>query len=220
MSGYEKREIEKILGRFDRTASVLDVGCGFGSKLEILDKLGFKNTLGVEKNKHLVSCGVENGFNIVDLEQFNENYSKQQFDLILMSHIIEHFQYDDLIEFLEFYLSKLKLNGNLIIVTPTMNQYFFNDFDHVKPYSPTGIIQVFGGNKLQFQAYSEINLELIDIKYIRQAYQLQYFRTLTLNTWSSRIPKIVNKIFYLIFRLSFRLLGTPESWIGIFKRTK
>lgn len=220
MSGYEKRQIEKIIGRFDRSASVLDVGCGYGSKLEILDKLGFQNTLGVEKNKHLVSRGIENGFNIVDLEQFNDAYCDQQFDVILMSHIIEHFQYDDLIEFFEYYLSRLKLNGNLIIVTPTMNQYFFNDFDHVKPYAPTGIIQVFGGQMLQFQAYSDIKLELIDIKYIRQAYQLQYFRTLTLNTWSSRIPKIVNKIFYLIFRLSFRLLGTPESWIGIFKRTK
>lgn len=220
MSGYEKRQLEKIIGKFDRNSSVLDVGCGYGSKLEIFDKLGFKNTLGVEKNKHLVSRGIENGFNMVDLDQFNEKYSDQQFDMILMSHIIEHFQYNDLIEFFEIYLSKLKVNGNLIIVTPIMNPYFYNDFDHVKPYSPTGIIQVFGTKKLQFQTYSNIKLDLIDVKYIRQAFQLQYFRALTFRTRLYRIPKTINKIFYLIFRLSFRLLGTPESWIGIFQRTE
>jgi len=220
MSGYEKRQLEKIIGKFDRNSSVLDVGCGYGSKLEIFDKLGFQNTIGVEKNKHLVSRGIENGFNIVDLDQFNEKYSDQQFDIILMSHIIEHFQYDDLIEFFEFYLSKLKINGNLIIVTPTMNPYFYNDFDHVKPYAPTGIIQVFGGKKLQFQTYSDIKLDLIDVKYIRQAFQLQYFRALTLRTRLYRIPRTINKILYLFFRLSFRLLGTPESWIGIFQRAE
>lgn len=220
MSSYEIRVLKKTINRFDKNLSVLDVGSGYGQKLEILTELGFSDFLGVEKNDELVKQGKEKGLNIVGMEEFTERYGEVKFDIILMSHIIEHFQYEDLIKFLEFYLERLKVNGHLVVVTPVMNPYFFNDFDHVKPYAPTGIIQVFGQEKLQFQQYSHIKMELVDLRYVRQAMQLQYFRALALKTWLYRIPRTINRLLHLLFVLSFRLLGRAESWIGIFKKIK
>ena len=66
--------------------------------------------------------------------------NKGQYDVLVMSHIIEHFQYQDLIKFIESYLGCLKTGGLLLIATPVMNPSFYDDFDHVKPYTHIGIL--------------------------------------------------------------------------------
>jgi predicted SAM-dependent methyltransferase len=60
-----------------------------------------------------------------------------------MSHVIEHFSPKDLIPFLDDYLDRLKVGGRLVIAIPLLTPYFYDDFDHVKPYHPMGILMVF-----------------------------------------------------------------------------
>lgn len=220
MSGFEIKQLKSVLDGFDKSLRVLDVGCGYGNKLEILRGLGFNNISGVEKNEALVARVRDSGYKVYTVEEFSDECADEKFDVILMSHIIEHFQYDDLIHFLEFYVSRLTVGGNLVVVTPGLNPSFYNDFDHVKPYSPLGITQVFGNSQLQFQYYSDYVLEMKNVLFIRQPFQLKYYRSIFFKTNRYSFARIINRLLYVLYRFSGRNIGYLESWIGVFERTK
>ena len=105
-----------------------------------------------------------------------------------------------------------------MVATPVMNPSFYDDFDHVKPYTHLGILSIFGGKATQVQYHSEFVLELVDLYYLRLAYQLKYYRTLEMHTLWYRVPRLVNRLSHLVYRLSFRLIGQPKAWIGLFKK--
>jgi 2-polyprenyl-3-methyl-5-hydroxy-6-metoxy-1,4-benzoquinol methylase len=130
---------------------LLDVGCGYGFKLKLLQKFNFK-TIGVEVNAEIVKVNRASGLSCVSVEEFAAQ--KEQYDVMLMSHIIEHFNPKDLLKFVNFYLDRLKPGGYLIIITPLFTERFYNDFDHIKPYYPTGLRMVFGQEGEQVQYYS------------------------------------------------------------------
>lgn len=214
-------EIQKIASLVEdnvpKTAAILDIGCGHGSKLALLKQHGFTGALGVDINPALVEHAVGEGLNAITLDEFDEQHSDLEFDLIIMSHIIEHFQYQDLIVFMEKYIGRLKKGGLLLIITPCMNPAFYDDFDHVKPYTHIGILDIFGKDKHQVQYHADINLELLDLYYFRIAYQLKFYRALALRTALYKIPGTINRLLHLLYRLSFRTIGRPVSWIGLFR---
>ena len=122
------------------------------------------------------------------------------------------------LQFMETYLGCLKQNGLLLIATQVMDPSFYDDFGHVKPYTHIGILSIFGGKATQVQYHSQHTLELIDLYYLRLAYQLKFYRTLEMHTVLYRIPRTINRLFHLIYRLSFRLIGQPKAWIGLFRK--
>ena len=196
-------------------SKLLDVGCGEGRYLKNLTNLGY-NVLGVEQNEVIVNRNKLAGLNCVTVDNFLKDEKK--FDLILMSHIIEHFEPDELKDFLEYYLKRLRKGGFLIIATPLMNPRFYDDFDHIKPYSPVGIMMVFGSEKSQVKYYSSEKIQLLDVWF-----RSSYFR---FSNYGGRfIPSNAGKVYLLIeiasallWRLSFRLIGRKDGWVGVFKK--
>jgi len=128
MPSFENRMIEKLLHDLDRNISILEVGSGYCQKTDFLKSIGFSNITGVEKNELLVEQAKVKKFNVLTIDEFEKNCSGKKFDLLFLSHIIEHFQYQDLKEFLEFYLDYLSDQGHLIIATPVINDNFYDDF--------------------------------------------------------------------------------------------
>lgn len=219
MSYNEPRIIGKMLSKHvGNNASILDVGCGYGDKIKALNSLGFENVTGVELNPVLVDSAKQAGHKVLSVDEFNMEEASEKYDVLLMSHIIEHFQYSDLIDFMESYLGCLKPGGILVIATPVMNPDFYDDFDHVKPYTHTGILSIFGGKATQVQYHSSYVIELIDLTYLRLAHQLKYYRTIQMRTGLYRIPRIINQLLHLVYRLSFRMIGHPKAWIGLFRK--
>jgi len=105
MASLEAEKIGKMLdGCIGKDARILDVGCGYGSKLKQLTELGYTNVKGVEINHAIVDAVKREGFAVVSADEFVLDEQKEAYDLLLMSHIIEHFQYKDLIKFIENYL--------------------------------------------------------------------------------------------------------------------
>ena len=49
----------------------------------------------------------EKGLNVVSVEAFDMQQHAQKYDVLVMSHIIEHFQYQDLIQFMSHILVAL-----------------------------------------------------------------------------------------------------------------
>jgi len=221
MASRETNKIgELLLGLVDKDARILDVGSGFGDKIEILKNLGFTNITGVEKNLALVDIARDKKMNVISSDEFNFESANEAYDVVIMSHIIEHFQYQDLIVFLENYLMCLKQGGVFLAASPVMNDSFYDDFDHVKPYSHVALLSMFGGSVTQVQYHSKINIELVDLSYFRVAYKLKNYKAVAMRTRLYRFPGIINQLLHLVHRISFRLIGEPKAWIGVFRKKK
>jgi SAM-dependent methyltransferase len=193
---------------------ILDIGCGFAEKMILLRSRGF-NVVGVDKNPDIIKSNLESGINCMTLKEFNS--TNDLYDVFIMSHIIEHFQPDDLFNFMDNLLFRLKHGGYLIISTPLLTKSFYADFDHVRPYHPTGIDMVFGEKGSQVQYYAHNRLKLLDIWFRREPYRLCNYGGFYLPSYS-KIPIILNSILALLFRLSFGLIGMTDGWMGLYQK--
>lgn len=218
-------DLPKILDFFNKyrpdekhKCKVLDVGCGYGKKLAALSSEGY-DAIGIDINPKLVEANISKGLKCITLEEFSCN--SEQFDIILMSHIIEHFNPDELKDFMDFYLDQLRLDGFLIIATPLISSFFYDDFDHIKPYSPQGILMVFGENYYdQVQYYSNNKLELKDLWFRKRHYRPQFFKGRYIPDKSTFFLHCLEVCSILLCRSSFGIVGKTDGWVGVFQKVK
>lgn len=86
-----KSAFEEFVSDYPTQSKILDVGCFTGRGLEHLKSLGYTNTIGIDLIEENVSTAKERGFDVYqcdmhDLSMFQSN----EFDLVFMSHSIEH----------------------------------------------------------------------------------------------------------------------------------
>ena len=212
----EKKNLMKFISSVNLTPEkkILDIGCGYGEKMRLFQSMGL-NVVGIDINKDIIQTNLKAGLNCMTIEEFNE--TNELYDVLLMSHIIEHFSPSDLLKFMDHYLDRLKLNGHLIIATPLISAYFYDDFDHIKPYQPVGINQVFGQKNEQVQYHSKNTIKLIDIWFRRNSLKLNYSRGLYLRKYTP-IPHVINLIFAILFHLSFGRISNIDGWMGLYKK--
>lgn len=213
----ETKKLKRILSDLERDINILDVGCGYGGRIKTLREMGFYNILGVEINNEIVERDIERGLNVVSVREFWNSQKEATFDLIVMSHIIEHFQWHDLLEFLESYLDLLRLDGHLLIVTPLLHDLFFHDYDHVKPYYPTAIKQILGMVDAQVQAQSKHHLVLEKLYFRRSQISCSNFRSLYLNN-RNKLPLLLHRFLKIMFIISCGIVGRKTGWIGLFRK--
>ncbi len=97
--------------KISKYASVLDVGCGYGRILKLLTKHGY-HPLGVEVNTEIVNENKNQQLNCIHIDELLPD---KTFDVIIMSHVIEHFDPHSLLIFMDKYLQYLNVNGYLFI---------------------------------------------------------------------------------------------------------
>ena len=156
----------------DAGARVLDVGCGYGRNLRALRAAGIA-AIGVEINPAIVAANRRDGLDCVGVDEFDS--AEGMFEVILMAHVIEHFAPSDLLRFIDRYLDRLTVGGRLVIATPLMSKYFYDDFDHVKPYQPAGLMMVFGAGAAQVQYYARNRLRLVDLRFRRAPLRISLY---------------------------------------------
>lgn len=212
----EEKNLLKFVNSLNLTNAekLLDVGCGNGRILRLLRNRGFE-IIGVDVNDSIIKSNLENGLKCISASEFNK--TNDLYDVILMFHVIEHFHPDHLLTFMDTYLNRLKVGGYLIIATPLNSPYFYEDFDHVKPYHPTGINMVFANKGAQVQYYSQNKIKLIDIWFRRDPFRVIFSCGLYIHKYN-RINVLINIIFALLFRLSFGLIGRTDGWMGLYKK--
>ncbi len=213
----EYKFLDNYLKKLPKNIKILDVGCGYGEKLIHIHNKNY-NILGVEKNRHILDEMKSMGYNVFSIEEF-EAKKDIKYDLIIMSHIIEHFDYESLKAFMEYYLEFLKDGGDLMIFTPTLSKDFYVDFDHVKPYHPQGIKVLFDGSNFQLQFYSKYRLKLIEFDYRKSPLQITFTKKQILGQ-KDRLASLTNLFLIALFRLSFKSISTTTGWAGVFRKEK
>lgn len=147
----EETFLEKALEKFaGRDQTLLEVGCGYCRFHPIVKARGLAYT-GIDKNPEIVEQNVSNGIECLLPSVGMDSVSGT--DVLFLSHIIEHFDYEGLVGFLNDYLPKVHVGGLVIIFTPVFHRGFYDDFDHVKPYNPAALRQVFVQAHAQTQLF-------------------------------------------------------------------
>ena len=122
----KKKKIKKIL----------DYGCGTGQLVKSLKNQGFE-VLGMDSSNEAVEIGKKNGINIIkinDLETEKQNF-KNEFDLIIISHVLEHQKKEKMSKFLNNLKYMLKDQCYLLTIVPNAQAitgvyWRYEDFTH------------------------------------------------------------------------------------------
>ncbi|MBT5185732.1 MAG: class I SAM-dependent methyltransferase [Kordiimonadaceae bacterium] len=196
-----------------KSSHILDVGCGRGENLDLLKYLGYSNYIGTDISDDMLNICREKKHQVL-----KPNELQYRFDVILMSHVIEHIESQDVINFLEFYLNKLNSDGVLIILTPTFYDGFYNDIDHTRPYLPHGILNIFTSNRISRSYKSNYQIELKELKF-RRTPLFRYFMSKRFTHGSDYVSvKIMDYLAILMFRLSFKFIGRVTGYFAVFKK--
>ncbi len=126
-----------------KNALVLDIGCGRGEWLEVLNEKGFE-TIGVDINEIMVKECKERGLNAIlsDALEFLRKQKDESFSLISGFHIIEHLEFKFLVELLDEIFRVLKPGGAVLFETPNPinievgTSEFYIDPSHKNPIHP------------------------------------------------------------------------------------
>lgn len=122
----------------DLNTAICDLGCGFGRLMTGLKNIGYKNIYGVDQESDAINwCKKKNL--IVDCISIQDFVSKQvssRFDLVIMSHVLEHLPKDLIIPTLiDIKKNLLKPGGSVYIIVPNAQSatgcyWAYEDFTH------------------------------------------------------------------------------------------
>lgn len=133
----------------DKNASILDIGCGFGSFVYYLNERGYKRSIGVDISREQVEAGINAGISnlyVDDFQVFLQDH-QEKFDLIIARDVIEHFDKQQAFQILCQVADKLSNNGAFLMQVPNGQGFyytsiFFGDYTHEMAYTESSIRQL------------------------------------------------------------------------------
>jgi len=146
---HVRRYQSKYVDIFLPEETVLDIGCGSGIFLELLQERQV-NGIGIDTSSEVVMQGLAKGLHIERGDALSYlKKKKNKYDGLILSHIIEHLTPSELINLLELANKRLKPNGRVIVVTPNFKDIevatstFWLDITHIRPYPLPLLKQLF-----------------------------------------------------------------------------
>ena len=149
-----------------KSARLLDIGCGCGSIVWWLQQQGFSNAMGIDISEEQVESGRRLGVNNLicgELIDFLEANPKS-FDVIVARDVVEHFNKQDVMTLMTRCYSALQGGGKLLLQVPNGESPFFGrirygDFSHEVAFTQSSLSQILklsGFDKAQCYSASPI----------------------------------------------------------------
>ena len=124
---YEKKkkqldlDLKKTISKKDKNIRILDIGCGIGIFAYYCKKDKFKDYTGIDTDNNAIRICKEKfhdfRFHNIDAIKFLAN-NKKKYDLIFMSHVLEHFSADDGDRIISLISKSLSDEGTFINIMP------------------------------------------------------------------------------------------------------
>ena len=147
----------------DKCASILDFGCGYGQVLRALHEEGYGNVYGADIEPNAIAFCKENNLKVKTLDvKSTKNPFEDKFDVIILSHIIEHVEKSSIIGVLnKIKHNFLKKGGKLLISVPNAQSntgcyWAYEDWTHTTLFTSGSIYYV-----LKSAGFEEV--EFLDI---------------------------------------------------------
>lgn len=149
----------KVLPR-NASASILDIGCGFGQTLNALRMAGYENSYGVDISDESVEHCSKLGLNvqkIANLTHYAES-NREKYDFIIMSHVLEHIEKSQIIPYVTAIKNMLRKGGQFLVMVPNAQSntdcyWAFEDFTHATIFTAGSLYFVLksgGFNQIEF----------------------------------------------------------------------
>jgi 2-polyprenyl-3-methyl-5-hydroxy-6-metoxy-1,4-benzoquinol methylase len=134
----------------DKTAAILDLGCGHGTLVHFAQLAGYCNAQGVDVSGQQVELAHKLGIANIqqgDLMEKLKAMPPSSLDSVIAFDVIEHFTKDELIDLVDAVHRVLKPNGCWIIHAPNANSPFvgavrYGDFTHEQAFTPSSLQQL------------------------------------------------------------------------------
>ncbi len=170
---------KSIFPHYIHDGKALDIGCGTGSFLLILKKLGFEAT-GIEPSEKAGSIGRKNvGLDIKTGNLLEHKFPNNYFNLITMNHVLEHVH--NPVEVLLEVKRILHPDGMITIRTPNMDSFGYKRFGknwvpidtprHLIIYSRQSIAELAGKTGLKLERFTMSHA--INVLYRSLEYQMR-----------------------------------------------
>lgn len=182
--------------KIDKKSKILDLGCGYGSFLYFIQSLNYMNVTGLDiSTEELAVCKrIFKSYNFIqnDIFKYMDN-TIEKFDVIYLSHVLEHIAKDKLFEFFDGIKKILNDDGYLIIIIPNSGAYF-----------NSGVAR-----------YVDITHEIgFTDKSLRQALILAGFRNIEVKNFygvGNFLLNILRKIMLFFFEIFIQVLGYEKQ---------
>jgi SAM-dependent methyltransferase len=146
---YLRRLVKQCFPQ-DRKCSIVDLGCGSGALLLLLQQAGYLNAVGVETSPDQVEFARELGVKAVipgDLLDFLRESADELFDVVVACDVLEHFSKDEVLEILDHACRVLRPGGRLILHVPNAegifgSRIYWSDFTHEMAFTREGLRQL------------------------------------------------------------------------------
>ncbi len=153
----------------DRHAPWLDIGCGRGGLLEAMAELGFTDGQGLDPDIHCALSAPERGVRIHTgtLEQVTKIFAGQRFELVVLSHVLEHLMDMSL---LAAAIDLLSDTGHIYIEVPDAvrygaferTPYYYLDSEHINHFGAHSLGRLLGTLGMSVKHSEAVDLPLPD----------------------------------------------------------
>jgi len=99
MYRMKEKEFEKSFKMFipKKSTSIIEIGCGSGTTLKIIRRLGYRNSIGIDPSENSMKLCKKIGFKLKkDVFQIDASKWIEKEDVVFSDGMLEHFSYDDL----------------------------------------------------------------------------------------------------------------------------
>lgn len=182
----------------NKSANILDAGCGYGGFTYWLHESGFNNSTGIDISKELIEIGHSLGVkNIAEENIFDHlNNNPDTYEIIFCRDVLEHLKKEEVFNIFKLFKNALKEKGILVIQVPNgfsqnYGKIFYSDITHETLFSEAILNQITLGTEFKKLTIKEVtpvpNSLLSSVRYIFwQLLKLKYRFIQLIETGSSK----------------------------------